>query len=199
MAPPLNLTVTCTRAMNRVFGNYEVSLRDEPTYSRNSTDNSRGYVHEYCRNDEYQHVSAHGINVSENEETLSSAVLLGVGGATGVNENSLAFDSNSLYVAAGDALYSLSLPDLELNWCSKVDFATCFGVFWLKGRNCLLTWGELEVGCYSKSGKKLWSTSGPDIFTEGLEVLDSVAKVTDFNGDVYEISLSNGAISSANT
>ncbi|QSX36874.1 hypothetical protein [Shewanella sedimentimangrovi] len=185
--------------MNKVFGNYEVAIRDEPTYSRNSTDNPRSYINEYCRNDKYEHVSAHGINVSENEEILGSAVLLGVGGATRVNDNSLAFNGTSLYVAAGDALYSLSLPALKLNWCKKVDFATCFGVFWLDDRSCLLTWGELEIGCYSKDGEKLWSTSGPDIFTEGMEVHGGIAKVTDFNGDVHEINLSNGAISSANT
>ncbi|MBK1790037.1 hypothetical protein [Persicirhabdus sediminis] len=185
--------------MNRVFGNYEVTLRDEPTYARHSSDNPRDYIHEYCRSDKYQHVSAHGINVVEGEEPLGSAVLLGVGGATGINEHSLAFDGNSLYVASGDALYSLSLPTLEMNWCEKVDFATCFGVFWLQGRNCLLTWGELEIGCYSIGGTKLWSTSGPDIFTEGLELQESIAKVTDFNGEVFEINLNNGEISRANT
>ena len=185
--------------MHRVFGNYEVTLRDEPTYSRNSADNPRSYIHEYCRNDEYQHVSAHGIYVAESDVLLGSAILLGVGGATGINENSLAFDGNSLYVAAGDALYSLSLPDLELNWCKKVDFATCFGVFWMPDRSCLLTWGEIEVGCYSQIGTKLWVSSGPEIFTEGLEIQNNIAKIIDFNGVVYEINLSNGVISGANT
>lgn len=130
---------------------------------------------------------------------VSCAILLGVGGATGVNENSVAFEGESLYVASGDALYSLSLPSLELNWCVKVDFATCFGVFWLKDRNCLLTWGELEIGCYTQTGEKIWSSSGPDIFTEGLELQENIAIVTDFNGDVHNINLSNGEISSANT
>lgn len=185
--------------MNRIFKNYEVTLRDEPVYSRNSADNQRAYFHEYCRNDEYQHVFAHGVSVRENDETLASAILLGVGGATGVNENSVAFDGESLYMASGDALYSLSLPSLELNWCVKVDFATCFGVFWTRDRNCLLTWGELEIGCYTRTGEKIWSLSGPDIFTEGLELHEDIATVTDFNGDVHNISLSNGAISSANT
>ena len=186
--------------MNREFGNYEIVLRDEPTYSRNSTDNPRNYDHEYCRSsNDYQHVSAHGLNVSENEDTLSSAVVLGIGGATGVNENSLAFDGKSLYVVAGDALYSLSLPSLKLNWCKKVDFATCFGVFWLQDRGCLLTWGELEIGCYSSIGEKLWGSTGPDIFTEGMKIQDGVAKVTDFNGQVHQVNLKNGVISSANT
>jgi len=185
--------------MNRIFGNYEITLRDEPTYSRNSTNNPRSYIHEYCRSDEYEHVSAHGVAIREHEECLASAIFLGVGGATGVNENSLAFDGSSLYVAAGDALYSLSLPALELNWCEKVDFTTCFGVFWLQERNCLLTWGELEIGCYTTAGEKLWSSSGPDIFTEGLELQGDIAKITDFNGDVHIVDLNSGAISSANT
>ena len=45
----------------------------------------------------------------------------------------------------------------------------------------------------------MWSSSGPDIFTEGLELHEDIATVTDFNGDVHNINLSNGAISSSNT
>lgn len=185
--------------MNQEFGNYDIILRDEPTYSRNSVDNSRKYDYEYCRSDRYQHVSAHGLNVSKNEESLSSAVVLGVGGATSVNENSLAFDGNSLYVAAGDAIYSLSLPSLKLNWYEKVDFATCFGVFWLQDRCSLLTWGELEIGCYSSTGEKLWGSTGQDIFTESMEIHGDIAKVKDFNGKVHQVNLKNGVISSAKT
>ncbi|MCU7843566.1 MAG: hypothetical protein KZQ93_06965 [Candidatus Thiodiazotropha sp. (ex Monitilora ramsayi)] len=184
--------------MDREFGKYKITLRNEPMYTRNSTDNPRSYKHEYCRKEEYQHVSAHGVIAAENENVLSSVVLLGVGGATGVNEHSLAYDGKSLYVAAGDALYSLSLPSLELNWIAKVDFATCFGVFWLQDRNYLLTWGELEIGSYSAAGEKLWGTTGPDIFTEGLVIGNNFAKVTDFNGEVHKINLNNGAIISAN-
>ncbi len=185
--------------MKRVIGNYEVIIDDDPLYSRNSTDNHRSYIHEYCRDEKYQHFSAHGIEITQNGESLSSAILLGVGGATGINENSLAFDGVNLYVTAGDALYSLSIPDLDMKWCVQVDIATCFGVFWLQSRGCLLTWGEIEIGCYSITGNKLWGSSGPEIFTEGIEFQDSIVKVTDFNGDIHEINLNNGEISIANT
>lgn len=184
--------------MNRIFGNYEITLINEPTYSRNSTDNPRNYIHEYCRNDKYQHVSAHGIYVKENDVALASAVLLGVGGATGVHENSIAFDGNCICVAAGDSVYSLFLPTLELNWCLKVDFATCFSVFYLRNRNCFLTWGEVEIGCFTKEGKKLWSNSGKDIFTEDLEILEDIVIVTDFNGEKYKFDLNNGNLSIVN-
>ncbi len=185
--------------MNRVFGNYKVTLRDEPAYSIDSTDNPRSYSYEYFRDDDYHYASAHGINVFENDELLTSAIVLGFGGATGVYENSVAYDGNSIYVAAGDALHSLSLPTLELNWVIKVDSATCFGVFWLKERNVLLTWGELEIGCYSNIGEKIWSADGPDIFTEGFELEKDIVKVTDFNGQVFTINLSDGVITNANT
>lgn len=185
--------------MNRVFGNHQVTLRDEPAYSLNSTDNPRGYSHEYFRDDDYHYTSAHGINVSENDKTFSSAIVLGFGGATGIHDNSVAYDGDGIYVAAGDALYSLTLPSLQLNWVIKVDLATCFGVFWLEQRNFLLTWGELEIGCYSKSGRKIWSASGPDIFTEDFELQKDTVKVTDFNGQIFSINLSNGVITNANT
>lgn len=119
-------------------------------------------------------------------------MLLGVGGATGVNKSSVAQDGHNLYVAAGDAVYSLSMPTLNLVWCIKVDSATCFGVYWLLDQDCILTWGELEIGCYSRAGEKFWAVTGPDIFTEGFEVAGNVARVTDFNGDVYSINLNHG-------
>lgn len=176
-------------------GKYEITVTDEPTYSLNSTDNVRTYDYEYCRCNDSQNVSAHGIHVIENGELISSAIVLGVGGATTVTQYSLAYDGSCVYVAAGDALFSLSIPHLHLNWVNKVDFATCFGVFWLNQNQRLLTWGELEIGCYSGFGEKLWSASGRDIFTGGIEISGNTAKVVDFNGDVYEINLSNGEIS----
>ncbi|WP_353304577.1 hypothetical protein [Sessilibacter corallicola] len=130
----------------------------------------------------------------EDKALLSSAVLIGIGGATGVHENSIVLDGSSLYVATGDALYSLSLPTLELNWCQQVDLAACFEVFLLPNRDCLLTCGELEISCYSKVGEKLWGFCGGDIFTGEIEIKNNIAKVSDFIGDIYEIELSNGKI-----
>ena len=185
--------------MKVVFQNYEISVRDEPTYSRNSTDNARSYNNEYCRSEKYQHISAHGITVGDIHSQHSSAIILGVGGATGVNEDSVAYCSDTLFIAAGDAVFSLTLPSLELKWCKKVDFATCFGVYWVQDKSCLITWGELNVSCLSEHGKEIWSTSGPDIFTEAFEVKGDFIKVTDFNNDMFLINIENGEMSNANT
>lgn len=180
--------------MRRMFGEYEVVLQDESEYSRNSTDNSTHYAHEYCRDAVSGYASAHGVSVFKQGSLLGNAVVLGMGGATGIHEHSLAYDGCTLYVASGDSVYALGLPSLELNWCEKVDFATCFGVFWLEDRNCLITWGELEIACYTQTGKNLWRAQGSDIFSERFELDEDTAKAVDFNGDVYEINLDNGAI-----
>ena len=180
--------------MNRIFENFEVQVRDEPTYSPRSADNLRSYNFEYCRSYEYRHASAHGINVLENGQFVASAIVLGVSGATGVNENSIAYDGTNIYVAAGDSLFALSLPSLILVWCKKVDWATCFGVFWLKEKQCLITWGEIDIGCYTPHGEKVWSVSGPDIFTEGFTLESESASVIDFNGDLFSINLNSGEI-----
>jgi len=180
--------------MKRKIGNYQIVITDEPAYRLNAGINRSPCINEYCRSDKYENSSAHGIVVTEHEALLGSAVLLGIGGGTGVSDNSVASDGSNLYVVAGDALFSLSIPALELIWCTRVDFATCFGVYWLEDRNCLLTWGELEIGCYSTASEKLWGATGSDIFTEGFEIESDRAKVTDFNGDVYAVNLSNGQI-----
>ncbi len=102
--------------MKRVIQDYEVSLRDEPSYSRNATDSPRIYKHEYCRSEMYEHISAHGITVGDIESPESSAIILSVGGASGVNENSLVYTGNTMYVAAGDAVFALNLSSLDHKW-----------------------------------------------------------------------------------
>ena len=180
--------------MIQKFGNVEVTVRDEPTYSVSSSDNVRSYKNEYRHSTEYKHTCGHGITTKQDGVVVSTAVVLGVGGATGVHEHTLAHDGLNLFVAAGDGVFSLSLPNLQLNWQLKVDFAACFGVYWIKHLGCLLTWGELNISCYSQDGKELWSTSRPDIFTEGLKLSDGHAIVTDFNGDTFAINLATGKI-----
>lgn len=96
--------------MNIIINNYEVTLLDEPTYSPNSSDNVRSYDIEICRDEQYESISAHGLMVGDVGAPDSSVILWGVGGATGVNENSIAYHNNTCFVAAGDSVFSLSIP-----------------------------------------------------------------------------------------
>jgi len=186
--------------MIHMYGDIEVEIQDEPTYSTNSTDNPRQYNNEYWRVKAESHYSAaHGVSTLEHGLPISSAIVLGQGGATGIHKDSCSYDGSSIYVAAGDSVYSLSLPMLNLNWARQVDKATCFGVFWLEHLDYLLTWGELSIRSYSVDGKELWSATGSDIFTEGLELKNQKAMITDYNGHVHKVDLVSGEISREST
>ncbi len=171
--------------MKALINNCPVSLIDEPTYSKGSADNIRSYKIEYRRNYDYWQSSAHGVIVGAQESPEASAILLGVGGTTKVHNNSMAHSGNLCFIAAGDAVFSLKVPSLELLWCNKVDFATCFGVFWIESENSLITWGEVDVSRLKASGETVWTASGTDIFTEGFEIKNDLILLNDFNNDRY--------------
>lgn len=180
--------------MKIVINDYQVSLFDEPTYSTNSTDNIRSYNTELCRNDDYQHMSAHGIIVGDTDSPKASVILLGVGGATAIHADSITYYKQLCFVAAGDSVFALNIPTLEKNWIRKVDFATCFGVYWLEVEGCLITWGEVDICRFTSSGEKVWCASGADIFTEGFKIREKYIELTDFNNDKYLINIESGDI-----
>ena len=178
--------------MKKIFNGIDVTLINEPHYSVNSTDNVRSYEVELCRNKEYQHSSAHGLFVGDIDSPESSVILLGVGGATGVHEYSFTINNGICYVASGDSVFSIRLPTLELIWVKKVDFATCFGVFWVGKYDCLISWGEMDICRLNSDGDKIWKVSGPEIFTEGFEFTGDSVLVTDFDGTAHKISIETG-------
>jgi hypothetical protein len=185
--------------MNTLINKYKVTLIDEPTYSKGSTDNIRSYNTELCRKDEYRLASAHGVIVGDLESPEASVILLGVGGATGVHNESIAHYGNLCFIAAGDAVFSLKVPSLELKWCKKVDFATCFGVYWIESENCLITWGEVDVCRLTATGEIVWTTSGADKFTEGFKIKKDHIELADFNNDKYKVDIQTGKIKRMST
>ena len=185
--------------MNTVIHNYKITVIDEPTYSKGSVDNIRTYNVELCRDDAWRHSSAHGVIVGDLESPDASVILLGVGGTTVIHSDSIAHNSDVCFIAAGDSVFALKVPSLELQWCQKVDFATCFGVYWIESENCLITWGELDVCRFTDRGENVWCASGADIFTEGIEIHKDHIEVTDFNYDKYEVDIQTGKIKKINT
>jgi hypothetical protein len=178
--------------MSDIIKNNNFHVLNEPMYRRNSTGNIRSYRYEYCTDDNYRHVCAHGVIVGDLNSPESSAILLGIGGATGVHSDTFVCIDDLCFVAAGDSVFALNVPSLKLEWSEKVDFATCFGVYWLSNHNRFVSWGECDICSLSKEGEKIWSFSGTDIFTEGFEINNETIKVVDFNGDEYTISVETG-------
>lgn len=113
-----------------------------------------------------------------------------------MHEHSALVIDDRLYLAVGDhvACLSLELPH-RLIWATRVDTATCFGVYWDSGRAALISHGELEVSRLSLRGHLLWQSSGADIFSNGFRLLPEYIEVVDFNQTIYCIDYVTGVSS----
>jgi hypothetical protein len=159
------------------------SLRivNEGTYTFKSQDNVRSYPLE-IRLSADSLTSIHGVEVNGERVLVVGAG----GGCSAVHEHSALVIDDRLYLAVGDhvACLSLELPH-RLIWATRVDTATCFGVYWDSGRAALISHGELEVSRLSLRGHLLWQSSGADIFSNGFRLLPEYIEVVDFNQTIY--------------
>lgn len=178
--------------MQKIVNGLEITLINEHSYTVGSADNVRTYQVELCRSQKYRYSSAHGLIVGNLDDPDASVICLGVGGVTRVHQYSLAINNDACYVASGDAVFALTLPTLKLRWIKKVDFATCFGVFWVKKFNSLITWGETDICRLHSHGESIWTLSGQHIFTEVLTLSGDNILATDFDGIVHKISIEKG-------
>jgi hypothetical protein len=172
-------------------GGFTLTLLDDATYEPGSADNLRQYDREYSFVQEYRPVSKHGLICRQPDGTTRSCILLAVS-ATRIHEHSAVVTNDACFVGVGGMLCSLSLPTLDLRWATKVDTATCFGVYFCPQHECLLTHGELEIARVCLSGEIVWATSGKDIFSEGFRILGDYIEAVDFNHEVYRIDIVTG-------
>ena len=173
------------------FDKYEVELVNESEYTFNSSDNAFNYHLVYQDNQPYQG-SKHGIKVFLNGGIYQSAIVKASGGATGIYYDSAIVDNHNLLVCCSNQIFCLSLPDLNLNWMTKVDMATCFGIY--KTDDTIITWGEMTIARLDRSGNILWSTGFRDIIfklddSDGSAFLlrDKFVEITDFAGNKYKV------------
>ncbi len=173
-------------------GSCVVTLLDDPTYTPGSADNVRRYDREYCLVKEYRPVSQYGLVCRHSDGTTHSCILLAGGGASRVHDHSAVIVNGACFVGVGDMLCSLSLPILDLRWATRVDTATCFGVYYCPQHDCLLSHGELEIARLRLSGEIVWSASGRDIFSEGFRIMGNDVEAIDFYHGVYRIDIATG-------
>ncbi|RKP43366.1 hypothetical protein D7S89_26470 [Trinickia fusca] len=166
------------------------SLRvvNEPMYSFESQDNVRSYPLEVrLANDSL--TSIHGVELNG-----QGIMVVGAGGGcSAVHERSALVIGDRLYLAVGDhvACLSLELPYGQI-WSTRVDTATCFGVYWDKKREALISHGELEIARLSLHGGLIWHASGADIFSEGFRLLPDYIEAVDFNQAIYRFDYATG-------
>ena len=138
----------------------------------------------------YSPNSKHAIKIYEHDKVIMTAIILASGGGTHVHEDTALIDEGNLIIRCCNKLFSLSLPDLNTNWVTEPDWATCFSVH--KYQDTYITHGETSIARIDKNGKKIWSYVGADIFVcldEGnpFEIHDDFIELTDFNGSKYRI------------
>jgi hypothetical protein len=171
---------------------FAVVLLDDPTYSPGLADNARRYDREYSLAEKCRPVSQYGLVCRQSDGATHSCILLAGGGASRVHDHSAVIVKDAVFVGVGDMLCSLSLPTLDLGWATRVDSATCFGVYYCPQHDCLLSHGEVAIARVSLSGEILWSASGKDIFSEGFRIVGDRIEAIDFNHEVYRIDIGTG-------
>lgn len=146
----------------------------------------------------YAPAAMHAIKVYENGIVKNTAIILASGGATGVNEGAALLDRGNLIIRCCNKLFSLSLPDLDVNWMATPDWATCFSVHLYE--DSYITHGETTIARIDRNGKELWNYGGADIFVclsqgDPFEMQDDCIKLTDFKGGKYTIGYNGETIS----
>ena len=130
------------------------------------------------------------VTVFENEQTKATVLLQAASGATSVSDDSTLTIGNQLITRCCNYLFSLSIPELKLNWLTKADDATCFSL--LPYEDDLIVHGEVSISRIDASGNILWQFTGHDIFlsldgTSTFDMYPDYIELTDFNGHRYQV------------
>jgi hypothetical protein len=110
---------------------------------------------------QYSPNSQHAIKIYERDRLIRTAIILASGGGTGVHEDTALIDQDNLIIRCCNKLFSLSLPDLNMNWVTEPDWATCFSVHQYK--DTYITHGETTIARVDRTGNVLWSYGAADI------------------------------------
>jgi hypothetical protein len=174
------------------YQDYTIELFDDTTYTGDPGISAVHYDLIYTSKEDAEYIlpTKHGIKVYSGTQLLKSAILSEAGGATGITTGAALLDDGNLVIRCSNKVYSLTLPELKINWVTETDRATCFSIHKYKGT--YITHGELQVARIDKTGKILWSYRGADIFVcmyDGtpFEMFEDYIILTGFNGSKYTI------------
>lgn len=182
------------------FKEYQIEVFNDEDFTIDSADNDNEYdfIYSDIEHKEFQPTSKHGIQVFKDNDIYKSALVNAAGGATGIFEDSVIIDNESIIICCSDCVFSLALPNMSLNWVTEADIATCFGIF--KITDGYIVHGEMLISRLNQLGEILWQQGGNDIFVspsgdEGLTIDNEIITVKDFNDDEYKINLNGQIIS----
>jgi hypothetical protein len=186
------LTLWGISKMRLGFKNYTVDIVDDSNYALNSADNVVSYDIEYfdgmINTDRVYPTSKHGIRISKDGDELRSVIICEFGAGTTVHDNSALVTNDSILICCSNKVYSLSIPDLKLNWKKRFDPATCFAIYTFK--QDFVVHGELQITRIDKDGNEKWSFGARDIFVtpdgkDSIELFGDKIKLRDWEGYDY--------------
>lgn len=186
------------------YKNFKIEIFSDELYSLNSADNANIYDYVYSSyhsiNSEYDRcASKYGISIKNDKEVLKSVIIVaGGGGTTSPHEKSALVDNDTLITIIGDSIFSLSLPNLLINWKIVCENSvTCFGIYTCTSG--YIVHGEVSILKINRLGQIEWEFFGKDIFTtvEGIDdfqVNDRYVVAKDWEYNVYKIDILSGKI-----
>ena len=172
-----------------VLEKHLIKLYNEHDYKLNSADNLKSYDKVFINGDESIPTSLIGIEIYESDFLVSSCLIAADGGGTGVNPNSSLISYGGIVICCSSSVFKLTIPTLNLEWVTKADPATCFGIHYLD--DDYLVHGELELTRLNKNGQIVWQKSGRDIWTtqegvDDLAIYDNHILATDWSDFTYK-------------
>ena len=181
-----------------IFNEYTICLENDKSYQLNSVDNM--FKYDFVHHDEeavYYQSSNHSIKVFKDEEFINSAIICGSSGATGIHDNSAVIVGNDLLICCADKVFSLSLPNLELNWMKRIDVACCFQIF--KNDIGIFVHGELAANRIDGNGNIVWSVEFGDILVTAdgeneFIMHENFIEITDWNKTKYKVDFNGNFI-----
>lgn len=173
-----------------VLDEITINLFDESEHKIDSTDNFKTYEKTFFNGDEKMLTSLIGIEVIKDNVLISSCLIGSEGGETGIEGDSTLISYGGLVVCCSNTVFKLTLPDLNLEWKTVSDLATCLGIYYLD--KDYVVHGEHEISRLSNEGKIVWQQGGRDIFVtaEGINdfsVYEDYILATDWEYNQFKI------------
>jgi hypothetical protein len=178
------------------YKSYEIEIVDDNHYCLMSADNKNKYVFEYSNGKPVTEiaysVSKYGIRIKDLAKNIeySSAILSEDGGTTTVHSESYYIEQDKIWICICDKIYCLGIPNLEIIWHKRLDWATHFSIHSFK--DDFIIHGELAIFRICKTGHVKWEFGAREIFInikEGnyFEIKDDIILVKDWEGDICKI------------
>lgn len=180
-----------------ILEDYLIKFYDETDYEFDPENNFKGYDRVYLSCDEKISMSLIGIEIYENDNLKASCLIGSRGFGTSLNGNTTLISYGGIVVCCSDTVFKLTIPNLDLEWKTVADLATCFGIHYLD--EDYVVHGELEISRLDKYGNVVWKQSGRDIWTtpDGYETFlidDNYIVATDWDYNKYKFDFNGNVI-----